>query len=53
MFPFSKSVLLYERLEIYPTENGKFVLRTNRGETFAFDTVDEVCEWLKSIGLRK
>ena len=53
MFLFSKSGLLYERIEIYTTENGKFVLRTNRGETFAFDTLDEVCEWIKSTGLRK
>ena len=43
----------YEKLEIYPTANGKFVVRTGTGETFAFDTVDEVCAWLKNTGLCK
>jgi len=47
------TTMKYERLEIYPTANGKFVVRTERGESFAFDTVEEVLEWLKSTGLRK
>ena len=46
-------IMKYERLEIYPTENGKFVVRTDKGKTFAFDTIKDVCDWLTNTGLKK
>jgi DNA-binding Xre family transcriptional regulator len=38
-----------ERIEIYPTNNNKYVIRTDVGQTVAFDTLDEVCRWLKDM----
>jgi len=37
----------YGRIEIYPTANKRWVIRTDTGETFAFERLDEVIAWLK------